>query len=117
MRKYLLGLVATGSFLVAPLTLSVAQAASAEIENAKSSCIIGEQSNGYLGVVSGATADDSLRRAVRETNQQRKAAYARLAESNGVSIDVAAALTAEKLINQLRSGQCYRDAGGRWVKV
>ncbi len=93
-----------------------ALAASALVENAKNNCVIGEQADGYLGVVSGADASEALRREVRDINQQRKAAYAQLARRNGVTVEVTAALTAEKLMNQATSGQCVRLDSGEWVK-
>ena len=96
---------------------AAAQAASAAIEKAKSQCVVGEQSDGYLGIVAGAAANDALRREVRDNNQQRKAYYAEIARRNGVSVDVTASLTAEKLIRQARPGQCVRKQNGEWVRI
>lgn len=93
-----------------------ASAASPLVENAKNNCIIGEQADGYLGVVSGANASEELRSEIRGINQQRKAAYADLAKRNNVTVEVAAALTAEKLMNQAGPGQCVRDQSGNWIK-
>lgn len=101
---------------LAAISLAPVSAASARIENAKNNCIVGEQADGYLGVVSGADADAELRREVRDINQQRKAAYADLARRNGVTIEVTAALTAEKLMNQAGPGQCVRDQSGAWIR-
>ena len=104
--------------LLAVITVPAgAVAASAIIEEAKDQCIVGEQADGYLGIVSGASASDAVRREVRDINQQRKSYYADIARRNGVSIEVTATLTAQKLIDQARSGQCVRDQNGRWVKV
>lgn len=107
------------TFMAAVAGLMVSTAAVAAnplIESAKDNCIVGEQADGYLGVVSGASADEALRREVRDINQQRKAVYADLARRNGVTIEVAAALTAEKLINQAAPGQCVRDGAGNWIR-
>ncbi|MCK5745313.1 MAG: YdbL family protein [Oricola sp.] len=93
-----------------------ASAASPAVENAKNNCIVGEQADGYLGVVTGANPSEEIRREIRDINQQRKAAYANLAQRNGVTIEVAASLTAEKLINQAGPGQCVRDQSGNWIK-
>lgn len=95
----------------------VAYAASALIEGAKSKCVVGEQADGYLGVVDASKASADLRREVDSVNMQRKAAYTQLAAKNGVSIEVAASLTAEKLIAQATSGQCVRDQNGAWRKL
>ncbi len=93
-----------------------ALAASSIVEDAKDRCIVGEQVDGYLGFVDESAADTALKREVRDINQQRKAFYADLAARNGVTIDVTAALTAEKLINGADAGECVQDASGAWVK-
>ena len=98
------------------LAFGAASAASAIIEQAKAECIVGEQADGYLGVVDPGKASAELRREVDSINMQRKAAYARLAEKNGVTIDDAAKVTAEKLINQAPSGQCVRDQDRNWLR-
>jgi uncharacterized protein YdbL (DUF1318 family) len=95
---------------------SAAYAASAIIEDAKSKCIVGEQTDGYLGVVDGAAVSDAVQREVRSVNQQRKAAYADLASRNGVTIEDAAALTAKRLIEGAPSGQCVMTQAGSWAK-
>ncbi len=108
------------AFASAGLVLSAAapaaSAASAVVENAKNNCIVGEQADGYLGVVSGESASAEVQREIRDINQQRKTVYANLAKRNGVTIEVTAALTAEKLMNQATSGQCVRLSSGEWVK-
>ncbi len=93
-----------------------AAAASAVIEGAKSQCLVGEQSDGYLGVVDNAAASEAIRREVRAVNQQRKAAYAALAARNDVTIEDAAALTAKRLVENAPSGQCVQLPDGSWAK-
>ena len=116
MKKLHLSLIAGAlvGFAAAP---AVALAASAIIEDAKDQCIVGEQADGYLGFVDESAADTALKREVRDVNQQRKALYADLAAKEGVTIEVTAVLTAEKLINSARSGECVRDANGAWIKL
>lgn len=92
-----------------------AQAASAIVEQGKNNCVVGEQDDGYLGFVPGAGASEALQREVREINQERKVVYADLAQREGVSTDVTASLTAEKLIAQARAGQCIRNQNGQWL--
>jgi len=107
----------TAAFVAAGLLFATAGAASADVEAAKSDCIVGEQIDGYLGVIDESAADENLRREVRSINQQRKAVYAQLAQRNGVTIEVTAALTAEKLINQASSGHCVQDESASWVQT
>ena len=113
-KTFIMGVAAAG--LVLSTLMSPSLAASALVENAKNNCIVGEQADGYMGVVTGADASADLRREIRDINQQRKAVYANLAKRNGVTIEVTAALTAEKLMNQATRGQCIRDASGAWIK-
>ncbi len=118
MKRFFIGAVAVGLLAMAlVVTTTPVTAASAIVEQAKSECIVGEQADGYLGFVPGANASSALRREVRDINQQRKSAYANLARKNGVSVEVTAALTAEKLIRQARSGHCVRNQNGNWVEV
>jgi hypothetical protein len=86
------------------------------IEDAKSKCVVGEQADGYLGVVAGAAASDAVRREVRAINQARKAKYAELAASNGVTIEDAAALTGEQRVEGAASGECVQLPDGSWAK-
>jgi hypothetical protein len=112
MKKF----IATTFIAALALTAAPAFAAPAAIETAKAQCIVGEQTDGYLGVIDNAKADEALRREVRSVNQQRKAAYAELAARNGVTIEQAAQVTAERLLNQAPSGHCIQTPEGGWVK-
>ncbi len=91
-------------------------AASPTIESAKARCIVGEQADGYLGIVDSDKASSELRREVESINMQRKAAYANLAERNGVTVEAAAKVTAERLMNQAPSGHCIRGEDRTWYK-
>lgn len=94
----------------------VCDAASPAIEAAKAQCVVGEQADGYLGFVDVSKASEDLKRDVRENNQTRKAIYAEFATKNGVTIETAAALFAEKQMKEAPSGQCVRDQSGAWIK-
>lgn len=113
--SFVVGIIAVT--FAAGLTATAATAASDMVEQAKSQCIVGEQADGYLGVVKGASANAEMRRELRDINQRRKAYYADIARRNGVSVEVTAVLTAEKLIGQARSGHCVRDQSGNWVEI
>lgn len=102
--------------LAAALVLSAANAGTPTIDAAKAQCVVGEQTDGYLGIIEPAKADETLRREVRSINQQRKAAYAELAAKNGVTIEQAAQVTAERLLNGAPSGHCIQSPDGGWVK-
>jgi len=107
---------AAAALFIGASSIALAYAASPAIEAAKSQCVIGEQADGYLGVVRGAKPGDDLLREMRATNIQRKAIYADLAAKNGVTIEAAAKLTAEQLLNRAPPGQCIKTGSGEWVK-
>jgi uncharacterized protein YdbL (DUF1318 family) len=107
--------ISTVLLALAASTVS-ANAASPMIEDAKSKCVVGEQSDGYLGVVDNLAASEEVKREVRAVNQQRKAAFAELAARNGVTIEDAAALTGKRLVEAAASGQCVRLPDGSWSK-
>ncbi|MEM6415866.1 MAG: YdbL family protein [Pseudomonadota bacterium] len=109
-------LMAVGALIATISMPTEGYAASAAIQAAKAKCIVGERNDGYLGVVAGKSADAALRREVAAVNQQRKAAYTRIAKQNGVSIRDTGRLTAEKLIAKAKSGECVQDASGSWIK-
>ena len=102
--------------LVLVAGISSAYGASPMIEAAKAKCVVGEQSDGYLGVVDATAASEEVKREVRAVNQQRKAAYANLAAKNGVTIEDTAALTGKRLVENAASGQCVRTPDGAWAK-
>lgn len=105
------------ALLFAAVCVTPSSAGRAEIDAAKAECIVGERNDGYLGIIDEGRANDALRRDVAAVNQQRKAAYANLAERNGVTIDAAATVVAERLINGAPSGHCVQDAAGDWIRV
>jgi len=112
-KKFIAASIAT---LAAATFATAADAASAAIEAAKDNCIVGEQSDGYLGIVDDAAASEGIRREVRSINQQRKSAFASLAAKNGVTIEDTAALTGKKLVENAGSGECVQLPDGSWAK-
>ncbi len=102
--------------ILALIAAPIAIAATASINAAKANCIVGERIDGYLGIVDESRASDEVRREVARINQQRKAAYTRLAQQNGVTIEDTGRVAAEQLINRAGSGQCVQNSGGAWVR-
>ncbi|MEO1014212.1 MAG: YdbL family protein [Pseudomonadota bacterium] len=117
-RKFLFSIASAAAAVAAGSALSgSASAASAAIESAKRQCVIGERLDGYLGAVRGQRLDAALKREVDSVNMRRKAAYSDLARQRGVTIETAAAVTAERLIERAPSGQCVQNNAGAWVRV
>ena len=74
---------------------------------------VGEQANGYLGIVG--TAPGELRARVNAVNIKRRAAYAELASRRRAQIEeVAATMACELLATSVLPGQYYRLQDGEW---
>jgi uncharacterized protein YdbL (DUF1318 family) len=89
-------------------------ASKAAVDAAKVSGTVGEQADGYLGVVSG--GDSSLRAAVDDINAGRAAAYKDIAAKTGVTPDAAGQATAKQLYARLAPGQYWKPLNGGWTK-
>lgn len=79
---------------------------------ARSAGQVGEQPDGYLGIVGSPTPE--LRALVNNINIQRKAAYTRQA-GNGATIEQMAFVAGCNLINQTAAGEKYQSPSGQWL--
>lgn len=92
-----------------------AMAQDAFLDQARASGQIGEQADGYVGAVKGASGE--LKARIDQINIKRKAAYTQLAEKRGVTVnEVAAATACELLSSKVGPGQYYRTESGQWVQ-
>lgn len=74
---------------------------------------VGEQADGYLGIVGSVSAD--LRKKVDAVNIKRRAFYTELAAKRGAKIEEVAATTAcEIFATRILPGQYYRLPDGVW---
>ena len=103
-------IVCVGSFMQ-PAAYSLAE--NMIIEQGKADGLIGETISGYIDYLI-LDVPAALQREVSMVNLKRKAVYMEFAEKNQVSVDVAAALTAEGLIKRADEGHWVRDADGNW---
>ena len=96
------------------LALGLAGPAGAlDLAEAKAKGLVGEQADGYLGVVSGGGEASAL---AREVNAKRRAEYAEIAQKRGTTVEAVAALAGKKLVERTPGGQYVRGSGGGWVK-
>jgi len=77
---------------------------------------IGEQINGYLGVVDGASPSAAVLDAMKEINIARKSVYTQAATGSPQPASVYAQLTGEKQIKKAAPGSYVKDASGVWKK-
>ena len=122
MKKFTMSLLASMTMLggaVATYTVLHAPAASAQtsskavVDQAIAQGRIGETIDGYLGAVTSVT--EAERRAMNTINIGRKSVYTKLAQQQGVSVDVIARLSGEKQLAKAAAGTKVMDASGRWT--
>ncbi len=85
------------------------------LDDAKRAGQIGEQANGYVGLVSG-NAPAGVRQMVDEINLKRRAEYRSLAQRNGTSLQAVEALVGKRLVERAPGGQFVRLPDGRWAR-
>jgi hypothetical protein len=85
-----------------------------DLAQAKVAGLVGEQLDGYLGVVR-PDASSNVRALVSNINRQRRSEYERIAAKNGVSTEKVAHIAAQKLIQQAPPGQYVQTPSG-WQK-
>ena len=73
---------------------------------------VGEQPDGYLGVVGAGSAE--LRALVSSINIQRKAAYTTRAQASGATVEQLAFTSGCNLIDKTAAGEKYRSPEGVW---
>lgn len=114
-----IGLLTGGAIVSTQLGTNVAHAQSsskATVDAAIARGEIGEQIDGYLGIVDGQNPSADVRTAMADINIRRKSAYAEAAAEGNVQTAVFAQLTGEKQILKADPGTYIKDASGRWKK-
>jgi len=116
-RKLSLGFAALA--LGAGLALAAPALAQADptVEQARAAGTVGEQADGYLGIVAGASASADVRARVDQINIRRRAAYTERAAASGASAnEMAAAVAGQIFGSRISVGEHYRNEGGQWVQ-
>jgi hypothetical protein len=84
------------------------------VDTAKAAGKVGEQADGYLGIVAG--ADGTITAAVNDINAGRREVYTQTATKSGVTPDAAGQATGAQLIAKVPAGQFFKPLGGAWTK-
>lgn len=84
-----------------------------DLDTAKSQGLVGEQTDGYLGIVIPSPEVEYL---TTQINQQRREAYARIAKKNGISVDKVGRLAARKLFEKAAASEYFEKPDGGWVQ-
>jgi uncharacterized protein YdbL (DUF1318 family) len=110
------------SFHVAVLALSAAllllgapQARADALGDAKAAGQVGEQTDGYLGLVD-QSAPAEVKAMVADINSRRREKYQAIAEKTGTSLEAVAERAGVKLLQRAKPGHFVQDAKGGWVR-
>lgn len=90
-------------------------AAAGALEDAKRAGQVGEQADGYLGLVKG-SVPGNVRALVKDINMKRREKYREIAANRGIAINAFEAFMGEKLIGRAAKGHYIRPAGGGWTR-
>ena len=102
--------------LAALLATAALAAAALGLDEAKGRGLVGERPDGYLGIVEPGNAGADVRELVESVNARRRDEYQRIAEANGVSLDVVRQLAGKKAIERTPAGQWVLLPDGRWTR-
>jgi uncharacterized protein len=105
----------TAALLSAPAVGADLASAKAVVDAAKDQGIVGEQGDGYLGLVHG-SASAAVTAAVDTINAGRAAVYRQTAAKAGVMPEAVAQAAAQQIAARLPAGQYYKPLGGSWMR-
>ncbi|KQU62175.1 hypothetical protein ASG67_03370 [Sphingomonas sp. Leaf339] len=109
----------TKAILIAAAALTIGLSATAWAQRdpayaaARATGQVGEQADGYIGLVGAGSAD--LRAVVANINIQRKSAYTQKASASGATVEQMAFTSGCNLIAQTAPGEKYRTPDGVWA--
>lgn len=99
------------ALLVSMLMVSVAVAG--PLTQPKADGLIGEQANGYIGLVKQDVSAD-IRKLVNDVNAKRKAGYKKIAASQGTSLADVERVGGKTATEKTLSGNYIRNTSGSW---
>lgn len=97
------------------LTLAALTAVAMDLNTAKSRGFVGEQQNGYLGLVDRSAPAD-VKSLMQKVNEQRRANYQSIARANELPLQSVESLAGQKAIDKTSRGNYVQAPNGQWVK-
>ena len=110
-RKFLIPLLLASSLLSTAVFALDLNGAMSSLSQAKSAGLLGEQPNGYLGVVK---AQGNAAEIARLINDARRAEYQRLAKDNNIQLADVETMAGKKALEKTPTGQ-YIQLNGKWL--
>jgi len=107
--------VISKTLLLACMLLLVPMSLALTLQEAKNEGLVGEQRNGYVGLVM-ESAPAEVMALARDVNNQRRELYQQIARQNNLTVEQVAALAFEKAVEATPAGQYLQDTSGAWVK-
>src|SRR5210317_925211 len=95
--------------------MAVSVAAASPLTKPKADGLIGEQADGYIGLVRQDVPAD-IRKLVDEVNAKRKAGYQQIAAKQGTSLAEVEKVGGNTAIEKTLKGNYVQDANGTWRK-
>ena len=86
-----------------------------ELQDAKNAGWLGEQRDGYLGMVS-PSAPAEARKLMAEVNEARRRSYREIAGKTGAELRAVEVLAAEKALQKTQPGNSIQAADGSWIR-
>ena len=85
------------------------------LEEAKTQGMVGEQPNGYLGIVQ-PDASAEVHALVNDVNQKRRQMYEDIARRNSTKLEAVEMLAGKTAIDNTKTGNFVQSPAGQWVK-
>ena len=101
------------ALLISMMAISVAVAS--PLAQPKADGLIGEQANGYIGLVKQNVPSD-IKKLVNDVNAKRRAGYQNIAKKQGTSLAEVERVGGNTAIDKTLRGNYIRDASGTWRK-
>lgn len=95
------------------LAVAPASAQSMSLDEAESQGLVGEQLDGYLGVVQPAPGIQAL---VGDINLKRRQLYRDVARKNAIPLSTIEQLAGQKAIEESQPGEFIQNSTGQWVR-
>lgn len=84
-----------------------------DLQAAKQSGWVGEQQNGYLGLV---TPNPEAQTLLKTVNQKRKSVYQKLAQEHGLTLEQVSLRAGRRNIERTQTGLMVQSSSGQWIK-
>ena len=97
------------------LWLAAAPALALDLDGAKASGQVGEQLDGYVGLVKGG-ASGEVQDLVQQVSGGRRERYAEIARENGIGVEAVGARAGAKLVERATAGQWVKGSNGKWLQ-